>query len=163
GLRRQPFAHRAPGNLQRPFLAARERRAERTGNIQSVERSTSMGYRVLIADDSPVMRGFVRRVIELSGFDLAACYEAGDGEEALALLRHESVDAIPTHLNLPRLDGEELIRRLAADGRLRSIPAIVISTDSTQNRIARLLSLGARGYVTKPFTPETLRAELERT
>jgi two-component system chemotaxis response regulator CheY len=122
-----------------------------------------MAYRILIADDSPAMRGFVRRVIERSGFELAACFEAGDGEEALALLRHEWVDAILTDINMPNLDGEEMLRRLAADNLLRSIPAIVISTDATQNRIARLMSLGARGYVTKPFTPEVLRAELERT
>ena len=55
------------------------------------------------------------------------------------------------------------MRRLAADELLRGIPAIVISTDATQNRIERLLALGARGYVTKPFRPEALRAELERT
>ncbi len=61
------------------------------------------------------------------------------------------------------MDGEELLRRLAADEMLRSVPAIVISTDATLNRIERLLSLGARGYVTKPFAPEDLRAELERT
>jgi len=64
---------------------------------------------------------------------------------------------------MPGVDGEELLRRLAADELLCGIPAIVISTDATQNRIARLLALGARGYVTKPFRPETLRAELERT
>jgi two-component system chemotaxis response regulator CheY len=122
-----------------------------------------MSYRVLIADDSPAMRSFVRRVIELSGFDLAACFEAADGEEALGVLHREWVDAILTDINMPNVDGEELLRRLAADDLLRAIPAIVISTDATHNRIARLLSLGARGYVTKPFVPETLRAELERT
>jgi two-component system chemotaxis response regulator CheY len=121
-----------------------------------------MAYRVLITDDSPAMRSFVRRVIELSGFELSHCYEAGDGEEALALLRREWVDAILTDINMPGVDGEELLRRLAADEMLRSVPAIVISTDATENRISRLLSLGARGYVTKPFRPETLRAELER-
>jgi two-component system chemotaxis response regulator CheY len=93
---------------------------------------------------------------------LSHCYEAGDGEEALALLRREWVDAILTDINMPGVDGEELLRRLAADEMLRSVPAIVISTDATENRISRLLSLGARGYVTKPFRPETLRAELER-
>jgi two-component system chemotaxis response regulator CheY len=72
------------------------------------------------------------------------------------------VDAILTDINMPGVDGEELLRRLAADDMLRAVPAIVISTDSTENRIARLLALGARGYVTKPFRPETLRAELER-
>jgi two-component system, chemotaxis family, chemotaxis protein CheY len=122
-----------------------------------------MAYRILIADDSPAMRGFVRRVIELSGFDLDACFEAADGREALAILHREWVDAILTDINMPHVDGEELLRRLAADDLLRSIPAIVISTDATRNRIARLMSLGASGYVTKPFTPEALRAELERT
>jgi two-component system chemotaxis response regulator CheY len=121
-----------------------------------------MAYRVLITDDSPAMRAFVRRVIELSGFELSHCFEAGDGEEALSVLRREWVDAILTDINMPGVDGEELLRRLAADEMLRSVPAIVISTDATENRIARLLSLGARGYVTKPFRPETLRSELER-
>jgi two-component system chemotaxis response regulator CheY len=64
---------------------------------------------------------------------------------------------------MPGIDGEELLRRLAGDESLRGIPTIVISTDATENRIARLLALGAKGYVTKPFRPETLRAELERT
>jgi two-component system chemotaxis response regulator CheY len=109
------------------------------------------------------MRRFLRRVIELSGFPLSACFEAGDGAAALALLQSEWVDAILTDINMPGVDGEELLRRLAADEGLRGIPTIVISTDSTANRIARLLALGARGYVTKPFLPETLRAELERT
>ena len=122
-----------------------------------------MAYRVLIADDSPVMRSFIRRVIELSGFDLSECFEASNGEEAIELLRSEWVDAILTDINMPVLDGEELLRRLSADDVLRSIPAIVISTDATRNRIDRLLALGARGYVTKPILPETLRAELERT
>jgi two-component system chemotaxis response regulator CheY len=121
-----------------------------------------MAYRVLIVDDSPAMRTFVRRVIELSGFELSHCFEAANGEEALGLLRNEWVDAILTDVNMPGVDGEELLRRLAADEMLRSIPVIVVSTDGTQNRISRLLSLGARGYVTKPFLPETLRGELER-
>jgi two-component system, chemotaxis family, chemotaxis protein CheY len=121
-----------------------------------------MAYRVLITDDSPAMRAFVRRVIELSGFELSHCFEAGDGEEALSVLRREWVDAILTDINMPGVDGEELLRRLAADEMLRSVPAIVISTDATENRISRLMSLGARGYVTKPFRPETLRSELER-
>ena len=122
-----------------------------------------MSYRILITDDSAAMRSFVRRVIELSGFDVAKCFEASNGEEALAVLRREWVDAILTDINMPGVDGEELLRRLAADDLLRAIPAIVISTDATQNRIQRLLALGARGYVTKPFEPETLRGELERT
>lgn len=122
-----------------------------------------MAYRILIVDDSPAMRSFVRRVIDLSGFDAALCVEASNGQEALKALRMEWVDAILTDINMPIMDGEELLRTLAADGFLRSIPVIVISTDATESRIERLLSLGARGYVTKPFAPEDLREELERT
>jgi two-component system, chemotaxis family, chemotaxis protein CheY len=122
-----------------------------------------MAYRVLIVDDSPAMRTFVRRVIDLSGFELSECYEASNGGEALELLRNQWVDAILTDVNMPGMDGQELLRCLAEDELLRSIPAIVISTDSTAQRVASMTLLGARGYVTKPFLPETLRAELERT
>jgi two-component system chemotaxis response regulator CheY len=122
-----------------------------------------MAYRVLIVDDSPAMRAFVRRVIDLSGFELSNCFEAANGAEALRVLRGEWVDAILTDINMPEMDGQEFLRRLAQDDLLRSIPTIVISTDATEHSMASMASLGARGYVTKPFLPETLRAELERT
>jgi two-component system chemotaxis response regulator CheY len=122
-----------------------------------------MAYRVLIVDDSRAMRVFVRRVLNVSGFDLAECFEASNGREALALLRTEWVDAILTDINMPDMDGEEFLRQLAADELLKSIPAFVISTDATQQRIGQVLTLGARGYLAKPFLPEELRGELERT
>ena len=120
-----------------------------------------MAYRILIVDDSPAMRAFVRRVIALSGFDASTCLEASNGEDALAVLQREWVDAILTDINMPVMDGEELLRRLGANEAFRSIPVMVISTDATRKRIDRLLSLGARRYITKPFLPEALRAELE--
>jgi len=122
-----------------------------------------LAYRILIVDDSPAMRTFIRRVIDLSGFDASLCVEAANGEEALRLLKEEWIDAILTDINMPVMDGETLLRHLTADPVMKSIPAIVISTDATETRIDRLLALGARGYVTKPFAPEDLRAELERT
>ncbi len=122
-----------------------------------------MSYRVLIVDDSPAMRTFIRRVMESSGFELASCYEAGNGEEALALLCTEWVDVILTDINMPVVDGEEFLRRLSREDLLRSVPVVVISTDATKHRAERMFALGARGYVTKPFRPEDLRAELERT
>jgi two-component system chemotaxis response regulator CheY len=122
-----------------------------------------LAYQILIVDDSPAMRSFVRRVLDLSGFDVSLCVEASNGREALDVLELQWVDAILTDINMPVMDGEELLRNLAAHDLLRSIPAIVISTDATKKRIERLLSLGARGYVTKPFAPEDLRAVLECT
>ncbi len=121
-----------------------------------------MAYVVLIVDDSPVMRSFIRRVLYLSGFEVAECLEASNGEEALAQLRAHAVDVILTDINMPVMNGEELMRRLCAAGVLKATPAVVISTDATNERIVRLIELGAQGYMSKPFTPEALREELER-
>jgi len=121
-----------------------------------------MPYSVLIVDDSPVMRSFIRRVMTLSGFEVRECFEASNGEEALTQLGAHAVDVILTDINMPTMNGEELLRRLGAEGVLKSVPALVISTDATRDRIQRMLALGAEGYMTKPFSPESLREELER-
>jgi two-component system chemotaxis response regulator CheY len=121
-----------------------------------------MAYSVLIVDDSPVMRTFIRRVLTVSGFEVDNYVEAGNGEEALRQLSAHRVDVILTDINMPRMNGEELLRRLAADGVLKTIPTVVISTDATNERIVRMIELGAHGYLSKPFTPEGLREELER-
>ncbi|HXM41901.1 MAG TPA: response regulator [Bryobacteraceae bacterium] len=121
-----------------------------------------MSFRVLIVDDSPVMRTFIRRIIVPSGMEGAEFLEASDGAEALDLLRAQWVDVVLTDINMPSMDGEELLRRLEADAVLKTVPVVVVSTDGTASRIRQMLSLGARGYVKKPFLPETLREELER-
>ncbi len=119
-----------------------------------------MAPNVLIVDDSPSMRKVIRRVLLLSGFECDACLEAGDGLEALAVLARERVDIILTDINMPNMDGEALIERLAADPSLARLPVLVVSTDRSAERLERMLALGARGYVTKPFVPETLGAAM---
>jgi two-component system, chemotaxis family, chemotaxis protein CheY len=81
----------------------------------------------------------------------------------LEVLKNEQVDAILSDINMPGMDGEELLRRLEADESLRRIPVIIISTDGTRARVDRMLEMGARGYVMKPFRPEVLKAELQRS
>jgi two-component system chemotaxis response regulator CheY len=108
------------------------------------------------------MRGFIRRVIDMSGFDCDLCLEAGNGQEALEQLHREWVDVILTDINMPKMNGGELLRRLEQDEALCSIPVLVVSTDATEARIRTMISMGAKGYVTKPFSPEKLREELER-
>jgi two-component system chemotaxis response regulator CheY len=119
-----------------------------------------MAFRVLIVDDSPAMRSFVRRVLDVSGLDIGAVFEASDGQMALDLLDREWVDVILTDINMPHMDGEEFVGKLA-DRRL-AVPVIVISTDSTAARREHLRALGARGYLAKPFSPEALRREVEQ-
>ena len=121
-----------------------------------------MSLNVMVVDDSPAMRTFIRRIIDLSGVDVDHCIEANDGQEALDLLQSQSVNVVLTDINMPRLNGEELMRRIAADPQLSQIAAIVVSTDRTESRLQQMLALGARGYITKPFSPEVLKHEIER-
>jgi two-component system, chemotaxis family, chemotaxis protein CheY len=117
--------------------------------------------RLLIVDDSPVMRSFVRRSIEIAGLPVEEWIEAGHGREALDRLETRGVDLVLTDINMPVLDGEGLIRAMRADERLRDVPVVVVSTDGTELRMARLLELGALGYLRKPFAPERLCQLLE--
>jgi two-component system chemotaxis response regulator CheY len=120
-----------------------------------------MAFNVLIVDDSPAMRAFVGRVLELSGFSVGSRLEAASGEEALRLLRDNWVDIVLTDLNMPGMGGEAFVHSLEQDELLRSIPVIVISTDRTESRVRHMLAMGVKGYVKKPFLPEVLRQELE--
>ncbi len=121
-----------------------------------------MALRVLIVDDSPVMRAFIRRVLKMSGLEVETTLEAGDGLEALEVLDREWVDIVLSDINMPRMNGEEFIRKLSESGVTQSLPVIVISTDGTTVRKEAIARLGARGYLEKPFQPEQLREEIER-
>jgi len=108
------------------------------------------------------MRSVIRRILAISGFEMGECHFAGDGAEALDVLRRHRVDLVLSDVNMPRMDGEGLLRRLAEDRELRAVPVVIVTSDGTRDRETRLLGMGARGYITKPFHPEKLRAELER-
>jgi two-component system chemotaxis response regulator CheY len=121
-----------------------------------------MALNIMIVDDSPLMRAFIRKVTRLTGLEVGEFCEAANGEDALQELRRRWVDLVLTDINMPGMSGEELLRRMESDELLRKIPVIVVSTDSSRSRVDRMLALGARGYVSKPFLPEQLRDEVEK-
>lgn len=121
-----------------------------------------MSKRLLIVDDSPVMRSFVKRTLQIAGMTPRECLEASNGAEALQILDSYQPDLILTDINMPVLDGESLLKALKADPANRDIPVVVVSTDSTENRVETLLNLGASGYVKKPFAPECLSELLDK-
>jgi two-component system chemotaxis response regulator CheY len=116
----------------------------------------------MIVDDSPAMRTFIRRAIVMSGIEVGSWLQAANGREALDCLRQNTVDIVLSDINMPEMDGEQLLRNLHADKDLNRIPVLILSTDATERRMNRMIELGAQGYVTKPFLPEVLRGELER-
>jgi two-component system chemotaxis response regulator CheY len=121
-----------------------------------------MAYNILIVDDSPAMRRVVKRVLDLSGVDVGKLLEAAGGRDALGLLRTEWVDLIMTDINMPEMDGEELLLEVRHDPMLASIPVLVVSTDSSELRVKQMMAHGADGYVSKPFTPACLSCEINR-
>ena len=121
-----------------------------------------MAFNILIVDDSPAMRRVVRRVVDLSGVQVGKYLEAGDGYQALTVLRAEWVDLIMTDINMPEMDGEQLLLEVRKDDTLASIPLLVVSTDQSEPRITQMLALGANGYISKPFAPAVLSEEIHR-
>jgi two-component system, chemotaxis family, chemotaxis protein CheY len=117
--------------------------------------------RLLIVDDSTPTRRFIQRVAELTGLPFHSYSEAGNGAEALARLAADDFDLILIDVNMPVMNGEEFLTALRARPGYEQLPVVAISTDATVDRIARMRSLGANGYITKPFTPEALRDQLE--
>ena len=124
--------------------------------------------KILLVEDDPGDVFLLREFLTELPFEVQLDV-AENGLQAMAYLRHEPPfaeaplpDLILLDLNMPKMDGEELLRRMAANDALRRIPVVVVSTDRTASRIHQMLALGATGYVSKPFTPEMMREELER-
>ncbi len=114
-----------------------------------------MAFTVLVVDDNRMMRGMVSRAVSMSGLAIGKLLEAGDGAQALAVMRREWVDLVLLDINMPVMDGEEFLCQVRGDSVLRATMVIVVSTESSQPRIARLRLMGA-AFIHKPFRPEEL-------
>ena len=114
-----------------------------------------MKLNVMVVDDSTVMRAMVTKSLKLCGIELGEVLEAGNGVEALERLAGAWVDLALIDVNMPRMNGEELLNRIRDDAAFETLHVIVISTEGSETRISRLKSKGAR-FLRKPFSPESL-------
>jgi two-component system chemotaxis response regulator CheY len=112
---------------------------------------------MLVVDDSPVTRKMVRRALGLCGLEVAVVYEAGDGAEALEQLAQHHVDLVLADINMPVMNGIELVERMSRDPDLAGVPVVIVATPMSQDRVEHVLDKGARAYLAKPFRPEALR------
>jgi two-component system chemotaxis response regulator CheY len=119
-----------------------------------------MSFNVLIVDDSTSMRAVIRKILLMSGIKMDRCFEAANGREALDVLAESWVDVILSDINMPELNGLEMLDRLKGDNLLKEIPVIMISTEGSEERIEASLQKGAKGFIKKPFVPEDVRKML---
>lgn len=110
---------------------------------------------ILIVEDSTTTRAMIRAVIEDAGdFEIV---EAGTGFDALKCLPAHNFDLIVTDINMPDINGLELINFVRNDERFRPIPLIIVSTEKSEEDKKRGMSLGASAYITKPFKAKELQ------
>ena len=113
--------------------------------------------RVLIVDDSSVMRKIIERSLRQAGLDLSEVIEAGNGVEALAAVREGAFDLILSDINMPAMDGIEFLRQFCAIETAKGTPVVMVTTEGSESRVVEALSIGAKGYIRKPFTPDQIR------
>ena len=116
--------------------------------------------RALIIDDSSVMRKIVERSLRQAGIELTQVFEAGNGAEALGVLKENQVDLILCDINMPVMDGLEFIKQLPGVANAKDVPVVMITTEGSETHVVQALSCGARGYIRKPFTPEQVREQV---
>jgi two-component system chemotaxis response regulator CheY len=119
-----------------------------------------MSFNVLIVDDSKSVRSVIKKIIAISGFQVGNCYEAVNGKQALEILSKEWVDIILSDLNMPEMNGLEMLAAIKADRDLQEIPVIIISTEGSDEKIKSVLEMGAKQFIKKPFSPEYVRKVL---
>lgn len=113
--------------------------------------------RVLIVDDSSVMRKIVERALRQAGLDSLVVMEAGTGAEGLEVLRGPSVDLILSDINMPTMDGLEFLRQIRAQELAVGVPVVMITTESSEEHVRQAILAGAQGYIRKPFTAEQVK------
>ena len=117
-----------------------------------------MSNRVLVVDDSVSMRQMTSLILKGAGF---APVEAGDGQEALEKLTEDTVLVI-TDFNMPRMNGVELIRAIRSGSVAKTIPILMITTESEDDKKQQGREAGATAWIVKPFTKDQLLATLKR-
>jgi len=115
---------------------------------------------VLIVDDSAAIRKILHRVLVQAELQLGTVSEANDGQEALTALSGKSVGLILSDINMPNMDGIEMLSKIKANEAWKNIPIIMITTEGSQEKVLQALQLGASGYVRKPFTPDQIKEKL---
>jgi two-component system chemotaxis response regulator CheY len=116
--------------------------------------------RFLIVDDFSTMRRIVRNLLKEIGYQNAD--EAEDGQIALGKLRGGGFNFVVSDVNMPNMNGFELLRQIRADGSLKALPVLLVTAEAKKEDIIAAAQAGASGYIVKPFTKATLEEKLNK-
>jgi two-component system chemotaxis response regulator CheY len=119
-----------------------------------------MSFNVLIVDDSNSMRAVIKKIVTISGFQMDKCLEANNGREAMELLSTNWIDIIISDINMPEVNGLELLDQLQKNETLKEIPVIMITTEGSTESMQEAFKRGAKGFVKKPFLPDEIKKVL---
>jgi two-component system chemotaxis response regulator CheY len=112
-----------------------------------------MSKRIMIVDDSETMRMMVAFTLIEGGYEVVEAY---DGRRALEKLKDGPIDMMITDVNMPNLDGIELVRKVRENEESRFIPVILLTTESKESKKQEGKAAGATGWIVKPFRSEQL-------
>ena len=115
---------------------------------------------VLVVDDSAAIRKILQRVLRQTGMAIGTIHEAGDGQEALEILKAHKIDLVLTDINMPKMDGLQFLGAMKASPQWNGIPVMMITTEGGETKVSEAVRLGAAGYVRKPFTADQIKEKL---
>lgn len=120
-----------------------------------------MAYNILIVDDSETIRAVLKKTLNMTGLEINEIYEAENGKKALELMDDKWVDITFADINMPVMNGVEMVDKMVESGKIDIAPVVIISTEGSKTRIEELITKGVRAFIRKPVTPEQIKKTIE--
>ena len=122
--------------------------------------SNPLDMKFLIVDDFSTMRRIVRGLLKEIGY--ANAEEAEDGAVALNMLKNGKFDFVVSDINMPNMNGFDLLNAIKKDDTLKHLPVLMVTAEARKEDIVRAAQEGAAGYIVKPFTKATLEEKVQK-
>ncbi|HWZ31699.1 MAG TPA: response regulator [Bryobacteraceae bacterium] len=117
---------------------------------------------ILIVDDSAAIRKILQRVLRQSEIPIGNIFEAADGNEAIAALKAQHIGLMLSDINMPNMNGLELLSHVKSSESWKNVPVVMVSTEGSQAKVLEAVQLGAAGYVRKPFNADEIKEKLAK-
>lgn len=124
------------------------------------ERWHDVQLNVLVVDDSAAIRKILIRALGQTDLNIGQIYEASDGVEALNVLRTNEVRLVLSDVNMPNMDGLQLLKQLHQVPNWKQLSVLMITTEGSQAKVLEAVGLGAKGYLRKPFTADQIKEKV---